>query len=263
MKKFLASLAIFLASIFIFQACGSDTPTTKVEESTPQKITVFVASSASKALSEVKDEFIKSHPKDEVELIFGASGKHYQLLKEGREFDLFFSADEKWANAIDKDGNAISKPAVYASGVVALYSLKEDLVKDGVEGLNKKLKDIKHFSIANPKVAPYGVAAEETLKALNLLDTLKDKIVLGDNISQPVTHVDTGAADVALVAYSLVSPINNPKGKVVIVDQKYFTPLNQSFVITKYAKDKKLAQDFSDFVLSSEGKAIIAKYGFN
>jgi len=227
-----------------------------------EKISVFVASSASKAMSEVKDAFIKAHPKDEVELIFGASGKHYQLLSQGREFDLFFSADAKYAAQIQKDGNAITKPEVYALGVVALYSLDEKFLKGGVEALGAKAKEINHLSIANPKVAPYGVAAEETLKNLKIYDTFKDKIVLGDNISQPVVHVDSGAAEVGIVAYSLVSPINKPKGKAVLIDAKYFSPLEQSFVITKYAKDKKLAKEFSDFVLSKEGKAIIEKYGF-
>lgn len=246
MKKML----FILASLFLASSLWAE------------KISVFVASSASKAMQEVKDEFIKKHPKDEVELIFGASGKHYQLLTQGREFDLFFSADAKYAAQIEKDGNAISKPAVYALGVVALYSLDEKFLQGGIEALASKAKDIKHLSIANPKVAPYGVAAEESLKNLKIYDSFKDKIVLGDNISQPVIHVDTAAAEVGIVAYSLVSPVNKPKGKAVLVDSKLFSPLEQSFVITKYAKGKKLANEFSDFVLSKEGKAIIEKYGF-
>ena len=197
-----------------------------------------------------------------MELIFGASGKHYQLLKEGREFDLFFSADAKYATQIEKDGNAISKPTVYALGVVALYSLDEKFLEGGIQALASKAKEIKHLSIANPKVAPYGVAAEEVLKNLKIYDTFKDKIVLGDNISQPVVHVDTATAEVGIVAYSLVSPVNNPKGKAVLADSKLFSPLEQSFVITKYAKGKKLATEFSNFVLSKVGKAIIKKYGF-
>lgn len=246
MKKILFALLVCVFSTSLFA----------------EKISVFVASSASKAMSEVKDEFAKTHPNDEVELVFGASGKHYQLLTQGREFDLFFSADAKYAAQIEKDGNAINKPAVYALGVVALYSLDEKFLKGGIEALKDKEKDIKHLSIANPKVAPYGVAATQSLENLKIYDLFKDKIVLGDNISQPVTHVDSGAAEVGIVAYSLVSPINNPKGKSVLVDNSLFAPLEQSFVITKYAKDKKLAEEFSDFVLSKEGKAIIEKYGF-
>ncbi|MBK1994227.1 molybdate ABC transporter substrate-binding protein, partial [Campylobacter novaezeelandiae] len=83
----------------------------------------------------------------------------------------------------------------------------------------------------------------------------------GDNISQPIMHVDSGVADIALVAYSLV--FKDPKGKVAFIDNKLYTPLKQSFVITKYAKNKELAFKFSDFVLSNEGKMIIKKYGFN
>lgn len=227
-----------------------------------EKISVFVASSASKAMSEVRTEFNKKFPKDEVELIFGASGKHYQLLKEGREFDLFFSADAKYAAEIEKDGLALTKPAVYALGVVALYSLDERLLEGGIEALTSKAKQIKHLSIANPKVAPYGVAAQEVLERLKIYDSFKDKIVLGDNISQPVIHVDTAAAEVAIVAYSLVSPVNKPKGKALLIDPSLFSPLEQSFVITKYAQNKNLATEFSNFVLSKEAKVIFEKYGF-
>lgn len=247
MKKFLALLG-FLSCISFLNA---------------DKINVFVASSASKAMNEIKAEFAKTYPNDEIELIFGASGKHYQMLSQGREFDLFFSADAKYAEQIVKDGNAISKAEVYALGVVALYALDETLLQGGIEKFGEKKDKIKSLSIANPKVAPYGVAATEVLKNLKLDTIFKDKIVLGDNISQPVLHVDSKAAEVGIVAYSLVSKVNQPKGKAVLVDEKYFTPLKQSFVITKFAKDKPLAKKFADFVLSPKGKEIIKKYGFN
>ncbi|EAI8563724.1 molybdate ABC transporter substrate-binding protein [Campylobacter upsaliensis] len=228
-----------------------------------EKINIFVASSASKAMSELREIFMQNHPNDEIELIFGASGKHYQLLKEGREFDLFFSADAKYAAQIAKDGNALSEPKIYALGVVALYSLDEALLKGGVEKLGEKADKIKHLSIANPKVAPYGVAASEILKNLQLEKQFKNKIVLGDNISQPVLHIDSGAAELGIVAYSLVSSVNLPKGKAVLIDSKFYTPLEQSFVLTKYAKDKKLALEFADFIISNEAKAIFKKYGFD
>ncbi|MBW1430054.1 molybdate-binding protein [Campylobacter jejuni] len=228
-----------------------------------QNLSIFVASSASKAMSEVKDEFLKIHPKDKIKLVFGASGKYYELLKQGREFDLFFSADTKYAKAIYDDKNALIKPKVYVLGVLALYSLDENLLQGGVENLKEKAGKITHLSIANPKVAPYGVAAKEVLENLGLNELLKDKIVLGENISVPVLHVDSKNADIAIVAYSLVSPINHPKGKAIIIDTKYFSPLEQSYVITKYAKDKKLAFEFSEFIGSSKAKEIFKKYGFS
>lgn len=228
-----------------------------------QNLSIFVASSASKAMSEVKDEFLKTHPEDKIELVFGASGKYYELLKQGREFDLFFSADTKYAKAIYDDKNALIKPKVYVLGVLALYSLDENLLQGGIENLKEKAGKITHLSIANPKVAPYGVAAKEVLENLGLNELLKDKIVLGENISVPVLHVDSKNADIAIVAYSLVSPINHPKGKAIIIDTKYFSPLEQSYVITKYAKDKKLAFEFSEFIGSSKAKEIFKKYGFS
>lgn len=247
MKKIL----FFLSILFVCVSVNAD------------KISIFVASSASKAMDEIKNAFLKTHPNDEVEFIFGASGKHYQLLKEGREFDLFFSADAKYPAQIEKDGNAYTKPQIYALGVVALYALDENLLKGGVEKLGKKADKIKHLSIANPKVAPYGVAATEVLEKLKLNALFKDKIILGDNISQPVLHTDSEAAEVGIVAYSLVSEVNNPKGKVVLIDKKYFTPLEQSFLITKYGKDKKLASKFADFIGTEEAKTIFKKYGFD
>ncbi|EAK7676521.1 TPA: molybdate ABC transporter substrate-binding protein [Campylobacter jejuni] len=228
-----------------------------------QNLSIFVASSASKAMSEVKDEFLKIHPEDKIELVFGASGKYYELLKQGREFDLFFSADTKYAKAIYDNKNALIKPRVYVLGVLALYSLDENLLQGGVENLKEKAGKITHLSIAYPKVAPYGIAAKEVLENLDLNELFKDKIVLGENISVPVLHVDSKNSDIAIVAYSLVSPINHPKGKTSIINPKYFSPLEQSYVITKYAKDKKLAFEFSEFIGSSKAKEIFKKYGFS
>lgn len=275
MKKFLVVALSLVFTAFVAcsdakkedanQAAGSEKVSVENANSSvnSEKISVFVASSASKAFKEVLEAFSKANPNlGEIELIFGASGKHYQLLTEGREFDMFFSADTKWAKKIFDDGNAATNPEIYALGVVALYSLDENLVSGNVEALANNSDKIKHISIANPKVAPYGVAAEEVLNKLGIYETFKDRIVLGDNISQPVNHVDAGAAEVGLVAYSLVSPINKPQGKVAVVDSKYFSPLEQAFVITKYGKDKAIAAKFREFVLSPEGKAIIQKYGF-
>jgi len=128
-----------------------------------EKINVFVAASARHAVTEIKDEFLKNRKNDEIELNFGASGKAYQQLKNGFPYDMFFSADAKYAAQIEQDGNAGSAPAIYAMGVVALYALDEKLLEGGVESLaNEKFK---HISIASPKVAPYGVDAFEILQS--------------------------------------------------------------------------------------------------
>ncbi len=225
-----------------------------------EKLHVFVAASARNALTDVKDAFLKtrSNTNDQVELSFGASGKAYQQFSQGLEYDLFFSADRKYAAQIVKDGNALENERVYALGAVAFYGLDAKVIEAGLKNL--KPDSIQHFSIANPKVAPYGVAAEEVLKNMNLYDMFKDKIVQGDNVSQAVSFVDSGAAEVGLVAYSLV--VNNAKGKAMLVDSSLYTKMEQAFVITKYAQNKKIAQDFANFIHSDTAKDIFKKHGF-
>ncbi|MCI0500324.1 MAG: molybdate ABC transporter substrate-binding protein [Epsilonproteobacteria bacterium] len=224
-----------------------------------ESIKVFAASSAKLAMSEIANEFKKSNPNDEIVLTFSATGKAYAQLSNGFEYDIFMAADSKHPAKIVADGLAISTPEVYALGVVALYSNDKELVKLGMDAL--KSDKVRHISIANPKVAPYGVAAMEILTNYGLKDVVASKIVMGDNIAQSVQFVDSGAAEVGLVAYSLLKE-TQPKGEYLVIDKSKFAPMEQSFVITKYAKGKSLATKFTSFITSKNAKAIFKKYGF-
>lgn len=245
MKKFLFMLCAFAMSAQLFA----------------ENLRVFVAASAKDAMTEVTDTFLKSRSGDNIELSFGSSGKAYQQFSQGLEYDLFFSADSKYPAQIVKDGQAAGEPSVYVLGVVALYALDSKFLDGGVAALKDKEKQIKHFSIANPKVAPYGVAAEEILKNLKLFDVFESRIVRGDNISQAVSFVDSGAAEVGLVAYSLLSDPNKRKN-AVIVDSSLYSKMEQSFVITKRAANSALAKEFADFITSGKADKIFQKYGF-
>ncbi|MFA7070157.1 MAG: molybdate ABC transporter substrate-binding protein [Sulfurimonas sp.] len=223
------------------------------------RVDIFVASSAKDAMSEVTSEFKKLHPQSDVRLNFGASGKAYAQFSNGFVYDLFFSADNTYTAKIVSDGGAISEPKVYAKGVIALLVNDKKYLKDKVEAL--KDSTIKHISIANPKVAPYGAAAIQILKSYGIYDEVREKLVLGENIGQSVQFVDSGAAEAGLVALSLIKN-KKPKDSYMVIDGSKFSPLDQSFVITKYAKDKPLAKEFGDFVVSDKAKEIFKKYGF-
>ena len=222
-------------------------------------IKVFVASSAKLAMSDIAKEFKKSNPNDEIVMTFSATGKAYSQLSHGFPYDIFMAADNKHPAKIVSDGLALSKPEVYAMGVVALYSNDKELVSLGMNAL--KSDKVKHISIANPKVAPYGVAAMEIIASYGLKSVVEGKIVMGDNIAQSVQFVDSGAADIGLVAYSLLKE-TQPKGEYLVIDKSKYTPMEQSFVITKYAKDKPLATKFASFITSKGAQAIFKKYGF-
>ncbi len=224
------------------------------------KIDVFVASSAKLAMIEVTKEFKKINPRDEILLSFGGSGKAYAQFSNGFAYDIFMSADSTYPAKILADGMANTKPEIYALGSVALYSNNKELIKLGMNAL--KSDKVKHISIANPRLAPYGVAAMEILTNYGLKDTVASKIVMGDNIAQSVQFVDTGAADIGLVAYSLLKE-TQPKGEYLLIDKSKYATLEQTFVLTKHAQGKTLATKFGAFIVSKQAKAIFKEYGFD
>lgn len=224
-----------------------------------ENIKVFAASSTKLAMQEIVKEFESKNPNDKIEVTYSATGKAYAQLTNGLDYDIFMAADSKHPQKIIQDSLAIGEAKVYALGIVALYSHNESLAAKGIESI--KDAGVKHLSIANPKLAPYGEAAMEILKNYNLEDIAKSKLVLGDNIAQSVQFVDSHAAEVGIVAFSLIKK-DKKASEYKLIDTTKYTPMEQSFVLTKYAKNKPLALKFSDFILSQRAKDIFKEYGF-
>lgn len=224
-----------------------------------EAIKVFAASSTKLAMSEVVKNFKAQNPNDDILITFSATGKAYAQFSNGFDYDVFMAADDTYPEKIVKDGSAMNDPEVYALGSVALYSTDPELIKMGMDAL--KSDKVKHISIANPKLAPYGVAAKEIIKNYGLEDVASAKLVLGDNIAQSVQFVDSGAAEVGLVAFSLIKSTQD-SSRYMAIDPKKYTLLKQAFVLTKYAKGKPLASKFGAFLLSDIAQDSFKKYGF-
>jgi len=224
-----------------------------------QSIKIFAASSTKLAMQEIEDEFKNKNPQDEITVIYSGTGKAYAQFTNGFEYDIFIAADSKYPQKIASDGDAITKPVVYAMGTVALFSHNEELIKMGLDAI--KSDKVKYLSIANQKLAPYGEAALEILKNYGLEDEAKEKLVLGDNIAQSVQFVDSGAAEIGLVAFSLIKATKK-ESEYMLIEQNSYSPMKQAFVLTRYAKGKPLAQKFGDFLLSDNAQSIFEKYGF-
>lgn len=221
------------------------------------KVVVFSASSTKLAMQEIVTMFEKEHTKAKIDIYFSATGKAFAQLSNGFEYDLFLAADASYPKKIVENKEALSEPIVYAYGAVALYAKDRELIKEGLSVL--ATHKVKKISIANPRLAPYGVAAKEILK--NSALEVDEKIVLADNISQSVQFVDSGAADVGLVAYSLIKT-KADTAEYMLIDPSKYPPMEQSFVLTKYAKGKPLAKQFADFLTTPQAKAVFEKYGF-
>lgn len=223
-----------------------------------------VAANFTKTIEEIGAGF-KAKTGHEVKFAFGPSGKLYAQITNGAPFDLFFSADTKKPEALVKDGLAKDDSYfVYARGVLALYSPTLP-VKDGYKSVLEKA-GFNHLSIANPKTAPYGAAAEDVLNALGLYDALKAKIVNGESIAHAFQYVQTENAQLGFVALSQLVDPQSPaygKGEYWLPSQDMYTPINQGAVILKRAENNPVAQAFMDYLRSDEGRKVIEKYGYS
>jgi len=192
-------------------------------------------------------------------LSFGSSGQFYAQISHGAPFQVFLSADAERPQQAEREGFGVAGSRfTYALGVLVLFSKTPGLVdgKGAVLGKNNFDK----LAIADPKAAPYGAAAVETMEKLKVYDAIRPKIVTGSNIAQAYQFVDTGAAELGFVAGSQV--INAPGGSRWIVPEADHAPIDQQAILLSTGKDSAAAKAFLAFLKGPQAAAIIRKYGY-
>ncbi|NJD08054.1 MAG: molybdate ABC transporter substrate-binding protein [Methylococcaceae bacterium] len=228
---------------------------------TAEKITVAAASDLKFAMDDIVATFKGEHPGDDVEVVYGSSGNFNTQIQQGAPYDLFFSADIGFPRELAKNGLAASEVKPYAVGRIVLWSAGMDASKMTLKDLTDPT--ITKVAIANPKHAPYGKRAEEALRASGLWEKLEPKLVFGETIVQATQFVQTGNAQVGIVALSLVTnPELAQKGGYWLIPANLHKPLEQGFIITKRAEASALAKNFADYVTSKPVRAVMTKYGF-
>jgi molybdate transport system substrate-binding protein len=197
-----------------------------------------------------------------VKLSFGSSGKFYSQIKEGAPFDVFLAADEKNPKLLEQDGLAVADTRfVYALGKLVLWSAKPGFVDDKGAVLSKG--SYNKIAYADPKLAPYGLAAQETLQKMNLWDKVQSKLVTGESITQTYQFAATGNADLAFIALSQVTKDGKvTEGSWWIVPADMYNPIKQSAVQLSAAKDPAAAKAFITFLKSEKALAIIRGFGY-
>ena len=198
----------------------------------------------------------------EARLSFGATGKFYAQIKNGAPFEILLAADDTTPEKLEKEGAAVAGSRfTYAIGKLVLWSSKPGFVDDKGEVLKKG--EIKHVSIANPKLAPYGAAAIETLTALKLLDAIQPKFVQGENIAQTHQFVATGNVELGFVALSQVMKDGKiSEGSVWIVPSSMHRPIRQDAVLLTNGKGKPAAEALMKYLDSDKAKAVIQSFGY-
>jgi molybdate transport system substrate-binding protein len=222
---------------------------------------VAVAANFTKPMTEIAEVFEKNTGHS-AKLSFGSSGKFVAQIEYGAPFEVFLSADDKAPIELEQSGFAVADSHfTYSIGKLVLWSATANLVDDQGEILNKG--SFKHIALADPKLAPYGVAAMEVLKSKNLLTKLQPLFVQGENINQTYQFVSTGNAELGFVALSQV--IDNGKissGSAWRIPENLYTPLRQDVVLLKKGEGNPAAPALVQFLKSPEATAIISKYGY-
>lgn len=216
-------------------------------------------------LEEVKIAFEERQPGTRVDLSFGASGSLTAQIQQGAPFDLFLSADAAFPEQLQRAGLATPEgPFPYARGYLTLW-VRRDLQLDlGKTGLRVLLDPrLRRISLANPKTAPYGRAAEVALSQVGLHEAIKAKLVFGDNVAQAAQFLQTGAAEAGLISQSqALHPALASTGRAWKVPEEFAPALRQHGVILARTRDLAAARAFRDFLLGKEGQAILARHGF-
>jgi molybdate transport system substrate-binding protein len=234
-----------------------------VRDAGADEISVAAAADLTFAFKDVAAKF-QQQTGTQVKVSLGSSGNFFSQIQNGAPYDLFFSADMGYAMKLQDAG--LTEPGSlteYAVGRIVLWTPKSSTI-DVQTGLSA-LKDpsIHKIAIANPEHAPYGRAAVAALKHENLYDQIKDKLVLGENISQTAQFVQSGNADIGIIALSLaMAPAMKDAGKYFLIPQDDYPAIEQAAVILKSSQKKESAHKFLTFLKTPDIVGLMKRYGF-
>lgn len=197
-----------------------------------------------------------------VQVSYGATGKFYAQIRNGAPYDVLLAADDTTPARLAAEG--LAAPAsrfTYAVGKLVLWSKKPGYV-DGKGDVLKGPFD--KLAIANPKLAPYGLAAQETLQKLGLWGEVQGRLVMGESITQTLQFADTGAADLAFVAMSQTVKDGKPiGGSAWAVPQALYTPIRQDAVVLAQPQDRAAAVAFMNYLKGARAITVIKRFGYD
>ena len=212
------------------------------------------------------EELIKQFEEEsdlEITLVAGSSGQLFAQAKNGAPYDVFFSADQEKIEAIVEENLGIDDSRItYARGRLCfMLNPKKDYEQDAGELFDSL--EFTRIVLANPKLAPYGAAAEEVFDALEIdMKKEKKKVIFADNVGKAYAIVNSGNADAGMVALSSVIDDELSNEYFYVLPAKHYSPLRQDAIILSRTKNEANAREFIDFVQSDLAKAIIRNNGY-
>lgn len=225
------------------------------------EVMVAVAANFTAPMNTIAAEFARDTGHKAL-LSFGSSGKFYAQIKNGAPFQMFLSADDEKPAKLEQEGMTLpGSRFTYAIGTLVLWSAKPGFVDD--KGNVLKGGQFNKLALANPKLAPYGTAALESMTALGVISALEPKFVQGENIAQTWQFVSTGNAELGFVALSQVMKDGKiTSGSGWVVPTRLHTPIRQDAVILSSGKGNAAAEALAKYLKGDRAKAIIRAYGY-
>jgi len=193
---------------------------------------------------------------------YGSTGKLYAQIKNGAPFDVFMAADVRRPALIEEEQAGVPGTRfTYARGKLALWSPAAAAFENAESYLAQQ--PFSRLAIANPKTAPYGLAAQQVLEHLNQWEALQPKLVRGDSIAQAFQFVVSRNAQAGFVALSQIKAWKEDEGTLWNVPQAYYQPIDQQAILLKHGADKAAARAWMDFLKSDTAITIIRNYGYD
>lgn len=254
--KQLVALSAALLALLIGVSCRSHSGKQRQEGS--QDLTIAAASNLTGVLAEIGPRFT-SKTGIHVVFSFGATADLAKQIENGAPFDVFAAADTEHVEQLDAKGLLTpGSRAIYARGRLVMWLPPNSKLKaERIEDITAR--PFERIAIAKPDVAPYGLAAVESLRALGIWNEIEGRVIYGQNVSQTKQYVATGNAEVAFIPLALVKP---GEGRYIEVDEALHRPIDQALGVIKDSKKQAASRQFVDFLLSPEGRELLSQKGY-
>lgn len=253
-------------AIYALTGCDRKPQSAIGPDTAPVELRIAAAADLKFALDSLIDEFRANHPRIQPGVTYGSSGNFFAQIQNKAPFDLYLSADIEYPRRLATADLALDGDVFrYAIGRIVVWVPRTSPMDVKELGIRSLLDpSVKKIAIANPQHAPYGKAAVAAMRGLGVYDAVQPKLVLGENIAQTAQFIESGAADIGIIALSLaLAPEMAVRGSYWEIPPETYPKMEQGGMILKSTPSPDAAKALRDFILGAHGRAVLKRYGFH
>jgi len=264
-NRIFGAMTFAALAVFSLTSCDRKLQTAGGPAAKPVELKIAAAADLKFALDSLIDEYRAIHPQIHAGVTYGSSGNFYAQIQNKAPFDLYLSADIEYPRKLAVADLALENHVFsYAIGRLVVWVPRSSSIDVGKLGIRSLLDpSVRKIAIANPQHAPYGKAAVAAMRSLGVYDEASPKFVLGDNIVQTAQFIESGAADIGIIALSLaMAPEMEARGRYWEIPLESYPKMEQGGMILKNTSSPDAAKELRDYMLGTHGRAVLKRYGF-